>query len=244
MADQLVLLRLDTSASLLQFDLKADKKPGSTKKTIGELLDHAESATNAQFLFEVMRFPAAYRKACIRVHAAIMVALTRSIGTNANIELRVRVASRVLSNSYAYRVTHTSFAMGEYTDDRLVLPIGGSKAGAVARSSSGDSVFLVDPIGSPESLPGLGNRYSRALRWQHASWMLFVPIHQEDEVGSTELPELIMIVDGNTDPELTRQFFYDSTHGREAISGYADIIRNAMKQAHNSDGKIETTFDK
>ncbi|MGE3914335.1 MAG: patatin-like phospholipase family protein [Hyphomicrobiaceae bacterium] len=219
--DRLMLIRADTSASLLHFNMPA--------RQIKSFIEDAEAVVRQQFRVRAIDNPIEYQNACRKISSQLRLILDCEAGDI----IRVRLARRVDGEVDAYQVNYADFDYGMFTDDRLVLPDGASIAGGVGHKNRFD--FIANPLENPNSLPGLQNRYNRALRWRDAKWMLFIPVASLVKRRDVKA-DMVIIIDGNTASEQARQIFDEnSTNGVKAMQGFADIVNLAMEKEKRLD---------
>lgn len=183
------LIVLSTDLDVLRFDLG---KPAALQQV-------AESTTAVDLELELRLFtrPALYRRACETIAEAV-AGILDVIPTEGGVgpgRRRVRV-SLAMPDEECTRSLRLRYGAG-YGDDleeRLLLPIDASVAGAAW--TSGEDRFEFLPFGSDRDLPGRANRYRKRQIWPEMQWALCIPIFGR-EAQADASPEFVVSVDCN-----------------------------------------------
>jgi len=173
-------LLLETSLSLLQFDL-------STDRAIKEVLD-AERAAGLNLDKWLFRRPEMFRNAC-KTTKALVDDVLESVLEQA--DPRVRVAIAVPDKGYfqSLRLRYSTGYENDH-DEGMLIPVAGTVAGQALQT--GDTWFEVAPLPDIFRMTGPEHRLRRKAWRQDLKWILCVPI----SIAEDKAPRFVIQIDG------------------------------------------------
>lgn len=188
-------ITLDTDIGLLDF--------GLPKTRYLTAASQARDAATAVIVNRLISLPALYHDACALTVQLLDALFDESPGLlkASRRTGRVRGALAMPDAGYAHslRLRHSVGYEG-CADERLLLPIDGSVAGAAYLS--GDPSIEVAPLPPGLALPGPANAHRRTLVWPEMAWTVCLPIFPveldrvEGSAAQTRAAFVVMI-DGN-----------------------------------------------
>lgn len=173
--DNMVSVSLPAGIDMMDFDLTWDDAV--------RVHEQAQRMADRVLAEEVINIPNLMVRFCRAVHDVVLETMPDD-------QTRVRVNIALMSkNLRGFLRVQYSYGMNSDADDRLFLPLGASVAGQAFRSKT--IVHRRQATLGRLGLPGMENKYRRALVWRGMEECLSVPVFREEAAWDDEAPDQI-----------------------------------------------------